>query len=63
MSWDFSDFNYFPPAEAQTSERDLSAVAEGVDFARRIMDVLQIVTGPLEEKSPGRDVASIEQVK
>jgi choline dehydrogenase len=60
------DFNYFPtsPAEAQTSERDLRAVAEGVGFARRIMDdVLPIVTGPLEEESPGRDVASVEQVK
>lgn len=58
------DFNYFPPDKAQNTERDLSAVVEGVGMARRIMDdVLPIVTGTVEEESPGRDVASIEQVK
>ena len=53
------NFNYF----AQQGERDLGAVAEGLGHARRIMDkVLPIVTGTLEEESPGRHVASTEQV-
>jgi choline dehydrogenase len=60
------NFNYFTTSqdEIQESERDLGAIAEGVAFARRIMDdVLPIVTGPLEEASPGRHLASTEQVK
>ncbi|KFY90769.1 hypothetical protein V500_04965 [Pseudogymnoascus sp. VKM F-4518 (FW-2643)] len=60
------DFNYFTttPGETQQAERDLGAIAEGLNFARRIMDdVLPIVTGPLEEASPGRQVASEEEVK
>jgi len=53
------NFNYF----AQMGERDLGAVAEGLRFARRIMDkVLPVATGPFEEESPGRQVASTEQV-
>lgn len=60
------NFNYFTttPDETQVAERDLGAIAEGLDFARRIMDdVLPVVTGPLEEASPGRHLASTEQVK
>ncbi|KAL5333994.1 hypothetical protein BJX70DRAFT_379512 [Aspergillus crustosus] len=60
------DFNYFTttPDEAEETERDLGSITEGFFFARRIMDnVLPIVTGPLEESSPGRDVESAEQVK
>jgi choline dehydrogenase len=60
------DFNYFTttPDEPQASDRDLGAITEGLDFARRIMDdVLPIFTGSLEEASPGRQVASSEQVK
>ncbi|KAB5577470.1 hypothetical protein GE09DRAFT_1085876 [Coniochaeta sp. 2T2.1] len=60
------NFNYFAttPNEIQGSERDLGALAEGVAFARRIMDdVRPIVTGPLEEVLPGRRLASTEQVK
>lgn len=60
------NFNYFTttPDETQVAERDLGAIAEGLNFARRIMDdVLPVVTGPLEEVSPGRQWASTEQVK
>lgn len=60
------NFNYFTttPDEIHESERDLSAIAEGLDFARRIMDdVLPTATGPLEEVSPGRHLASTEQAK
>lgn len=60
------NFNYFSATldDTKSAERDLGAVAEGLGFARRIMDnVLPIVTGPLEEESPGRHLASIEQVK
>ncbi|KAL4864172.1 hypothetical protein BDV12DRAFT_176601 [Aspergillus spectabilis] len=60
------DFNYFTttPDEVEKTERDLGSITEGFFFARRIMDdVLPIVTGPLEEISPGRLVASAEQVK
>ena len=49
----------------QNTERDLDAVVEGVEFARRIMDdVLPIVTGPIAEESPGREAtASVDQIK
>lgn len=60
------DFNYFTttPDETRQTMRDLGAIAEGLNFARRIMDnVLPIVTGPLEEALPGRHVASQEEVK
>jgi choline dehydrogenase len=60
------DFNYFNTTPSETSQavRDLGAITEGLNFARRIMDdVLPIVTGPLEEASPGRHVASQEEVK
>ncbi|RQM06375.1 hypothetical protein DH86_00001195 [Scytalidium sp. 3C] len=59
------DFNYFPAEETQNTERDLDAVVEGVKFARRIMDdVLPVVTGPIDEESPGRkSTSSIDQVK
>jgi choline dehydrogenase len=60
------NFNYFTTDSTEThaSERDLGAIAEGLNFARRIMDnVLPIATGPLKEVSPGRHVASVEQVK
>lgn len=60
------NFNYFSttPDDTQSAERDLGAVTEGLGFARRIMDkVLPVVTGPLEEESPGRHVDSTEQVQ
>ncbi|KAM5343759.1 hypothetical protein ACJ41O_012296 [Fusarium nematophilum] len=60
------NFNYFGTTqdEASASERDHGAIAEGVAFARRIMDhVLPIATGRLEEEWPGRHVASPEEVK
>ncbi|SPO06466.1 related to glucose dehydrogenase/choline dehydrogenase/mandelonitrile lyase (GMC oxidoreductase family) [Cephalotrichum gorgonifer] len=60
------NFNYFATTqqEAQGSERDLDAIAEGVAFARRIMDdVIPIVTGSPEEVLPGRRLASPGQVK
>lgn len=60
------NFNYFAttPDEIEASERDLGAIAEGLAFARRIMDdVVPIVTGPLEEASPGRHLDSTEEMK
>lgn len=60
------DFNYFTttPDETQASDRDLGAITEGLLFARRIMDdVSPILTGPVDEASPGRHVASAEQGK
>ncbi|KAK2689258.1 hypothetical protein QWA68_011503 [Fusarium oxysporum] len=60
------NFNYFTTSQSETekSERDLGAIAEGIAFARRIMDdVLPIATGPLEEALPGRHLDSTEQVK
>ncbi|RFU78108.1 choline dehydrogenase, mitochondrial [Trichoderma arundinaceum] len=60
------NFNYFSTTtdESQVSERDLSAIADGVRFARLIMDdVPSIVTGPLEEVLPGRHLSSTDQVK
>ncbi|KAM6504751.1 hypothetical protein FSOLCH5_015246 [Fusarium solani] len=60
------NFNYFGTTEdeIQASERDLRVIAEGVAFARRIMDrVWPIATGPLEETWPGSRFASATQVK
>jgi choline dehydrogenase len=60
------NFNYFATSAAGTeaSERDLSAVAEGLGFARWIMDNVALVdNGVLEEQSPSHDVSSVEQVK
>ncbi|KAK9384580.1 GMC oxidoreductase-domain-containing protein [Lipomyces mesembrius] len=60
------DFNNFSTTsgETQTAEQDLGAIAEGLVFAHRIMDdVIPVATGPLEEVSPGRHLASTEQVK
>lgn len=60
------NFNYFDTTsdENNAAERDLRAIVEGVGFARHIMDaVVPIVTGPIEEESPGREVASIEQIR
>jgi choline dehydrogenase len=59
-------FNYFNTNLTETveAERDLDAIAEGMDFARSIMDdVLPIATGPLKEVNPGRQVATPDQVK
>lgn len=60
------DFNYFNTNLTETveAERDLDAIAEGLDFARRIMDdVLPIATGPLEEVNPGRQYATRDETK
>lgn len=60
------DFNYFAttPDEMQASEQDLDGIADGLTFARRIMNsALPFITGPLEEEFPGRHVASAGQVK
>ncbi|KAF5697630.1 choline dehydrogenase mitochondrial [Fusarium mundagurra] len=60
------NFNYFSTTkdEIRASERDLGAIAEGVDFARRIMgNVWPIATGSLEEAWPGSQFASTAQVK
>jgi choline dehydrogenase len=60
------NFNYFGTTEDDitASERDLGAIAEGVAFARRIMDnVWPIATGRLEEAWPGSRFASATQVK
>ncbi|KAJ5619453.1 hypothetical protein N7510_003437 [Penicillium lagena] len=60
------NFNYFGTSAAATeaSERDLNAVAEGVGFARRIMDQTSLFDNePFEEQSPGHEVSSVEQVK
>jgi choline dehydrogenase len=60
------NFNYFGMSEAATeaSERDLNAVAEGVSFARRIMDNAPLFDNkPPEEQIPGYQVSSVEQVK
>jgi choline dehydrogenase len=60
------DFNYFTTSsdEAENAERDLDAITEGFFFTRRIMDdVLPIIAGPVEEESPGRHLASADQVK
>ena len=60
------NFNYFATTEQeiQSAKRDLDAIAEGVVFARRIMDdVLPVITGPFEEVWPSRRLVSPEQVK
>jgi choline dehydrogenase len=60
------NFNYFGTTkdEIRASERDLGAIAEGVDFARRIMhNAWPIATGSLEEAWPGSQFASTAQVK
>ncbi|OKL57395.1 hypothetical protein UA08_07534 [Talaromyces atroroseus] len=60
------NFNYFKTSaeESQVAERDLDAIAEGLFFARRIMDdVVPIFTGSVVEASPGRHVASPQQAK
>lgn len=60
------DFNYFPREgpEAETAERDLDAVAEGVQIARSIMDdAFHLITGPITEENPGRAVDSNQDVK
>ncbi|OOQ83570.1 alcohol dehydrogenase [Penicillium brasilianum] len=60
------NFNYFGTSAAamEASERDLNAVAEGVDFARHIMQKMPLFDNePPEEQSPGYEVSSVEQVK
>ncbi|KAJ6134746.1 hypothetical protein N7523_001068 [Penicillium sp. IBT 18751x] len=60
------NFNYFGTSAApkEASESDLNAVAEGVGFARRIMDEnLMFDNEPPVEQTPGHGVSSVEQVK
>jgi choline dehydrogenase len=63
----YINFNYFTstPSEAAATERDLSAISEGVQFARRIMDLVpRSLTGPFEEETPGRNsTSSVAQIK
>jgi choline dehydrogenase len=58
------DFNYFDTGttEHDADQLDLRAIAEGVQFARRIMDDLPSAAGDVEEEVPGRAVASADEI-
>lgn len=59
------DFNYFVTTadEQDESAKDLRGIAEGLNFARHIMDsVVPLATGRLEEASPGRHISSPGQI-
>ncbi|KKY27867.1 putative choline dehydrogenase [Phaeomoniella chlamydospora] len=60
------NFNFFhQPEERQWNEpdHDLTAMAEGVKFARKIQSLVPPPIGPFTESDPGPKVATLQQIK
>lgn len=58
-------FNYFDTGtrDGEADKLDLTAIAEGVAFARRIMNGVGFFGGHIKEEVPSHGIASVEQVR